>query len=137
MVCNEELLIMDSFLIDSHAHIYLKDFDFDIKNVISRSIEGGVKKILLPNINLSTVSSVLNLYNQYKNICYPMLGLHPCYIDEDYKEEIDKIFLNFNEDIIAVGEIGIDLFKSNHNFNDQADAFRIQCNIAIKKNYQS
>ena len=133
MVYNEELLIMDSFLVDSHAHIYLKDFKNDIKDVISKSFKGGVKKILLPNINLETVSDVLNLSDQYKNICYPMLGLHPCYIDKNFKEEIDKIFLNFNEDIIAVGEIGIDLFKSNHNFNDQADAFRIQCDIAIEK----
>ena len=133
MVYNEELLIMDPFLVDSHAHIYLKDFKSDIEDVILKSCKGGVKKILLPNINLETVSDVLNLSDQYKNICYPMLGLHPCYIDENFKEEIDKIFLNFNDDIIAVGEIGIDLFKSEHNFNDQADAFRIQCDIAIKK----
>ena len=133
MVYNEELLIMDPILVDSHAHIYLKDFKNDIEDVISNSFKGGVKKILLPNINLETVSDVLNLSDQYKNICYPMLGLHPCYIDKNFKEEINKIFLNFNDDIIAVGEIGIDLFKSEYNFNDQADAFRIQCDIAIKK----
>ena len=134
MVYNEELLIMDSYLIDSHAHIYLKDFKGDIKDVISRSCEGGVKKILLPNINLETVPAVFNLSNKFKNICYPMLGLHPCYLKEDYKEEIYKIFENFNEKIIAIGEIGIDLFRSSKNFNNQADALRIQCSIAIKNN---
>jgi TatD DNase family protein len=134
MVYNEELLIMDSYLIDSHAHIYLKDFKDDIKDVISRSCEGGVKKILLPNINLETVPAVFSLSNKFKNICYPMLGLHPCYLKEDYKEEIDKIFANFNEKIIAIGEIGIDLFRSSKNFNNQADALRIQCSIAIKNN---
>ena len=113
MVYNEELLIMDSYLIDSHAHIYLKDFKGDIKDVISRSCEGGVKKILLPNINLETVPAVFNLSNKFKNICYPMLGLHPCYLKEDYKEEIYEIF---------------------ENFNNQADALRIQCSIAIKNN---
>jgi len=66
MVYNEELLIMDSYLIDSHAHIYLKDFKGDIKDVISRSCEGGIKKILLPNINLETVPAVLNLSNKFK-----------------------------------------------------------------------
>ena len=134
MVYNEELLIMDSYLIDSHAHIYLKEFKDDIKDVISRSYEGGVKKILLPNINLETVPAVFSLSNKFKNICYPMLGLHPCYLKEDYKEEIDKIFANFNEKIIAIGEIGIDLFRSSKNFNNQADALRIQCSIAIKNN---
>ena len=134
MVYNEELLIMDSYLIDSHAHIYLKDFKGDIKDVISRSCEGGVKKILLPNINLETVPAVFNLSNKFKNICYPMLGLHPCYLKEDYKEEIREIFENFNEKIIAIGEIGIDLFRSSKNFNNQADALRIQCSIAIKNN---
>ena len=57
MVYNEELLIMDSYLIDSHAHIYLKDFKVDIKDVISRSCEGGVKKILLPKIPILSIKS--------------------------------------------------------------------------------
>ena len=70
----------------------------------------------MPNINLETVPAVFNLSNKFKNICYPMLGLHPCYLKEDYKEEIYEIFENFNEKIIAIGEIGIDLFRSSKNF---------------------
>ena len=71
---------MDVSYIDSHAHIYLDQFRGNIDNIIKNSLNNNVHKILMPNINLDTVTDILKVSDQYKEICYPMLGLHPCYI---------------------------------------------------------
>ena len=64
--------------IDTHTHLFLKQFDIDIDKVIEESIENNVTKFLLPNINSSTTGSMLNLCKKYPEKCYPMMGLHPC-----------------------------------------------------------
>lgn len=123
---------MNPILIDSHAHIYLNEFKDDIELIIEKSVSNNISKILMPNINLETVAENLKLSSSFDRVCYSMLGLHPCYIKKNYKEEIQKIFKNFNDKIIAIGEIGIDLFRNNKNYNDQVDALKIQCEFAIK-----
>ena len=125
---------MDVSYIDSHAHIYLDQFRGNIDNIIKNSLNNNVHKILMPNINLDTVTDILKVSDQYKEICYPMLGLHPCYIKDNFEYEIDEIFKNFSTKIIAVGEIGLDFFRTKENKKDQIKAFEIQCEYAISKN---
>ena len=125
---------MDVSYIDSHAHIYLDQFRGNIDNIIKNSLNNNVHKILMPNINLDTVTDILKVSDQYKEICYPMLGLHPCYIKGNFEYEINEIFKNFSSKIIAVGEIGLDFFRTNENKKDQIKAFEIQCEYAISKN---
>ena len=125
---------MDVSYIDSHAHIYLDQFRGNIDNIIKNSLNNNVHKILMPNINLDTVTDILKVSDQYKQICYPMLGLHPCYIKDNFEYEIDEIFKNFSSKIIAVGEIGLDFFRTKENKKDQIKAFEIQCEYAISKN---
>ena len=71
---------MNITYIDSHAHIYLDQFKTNISNIIDNSLNNNVQKILMPNINLNTVLKMLDLSIKYEGVCYPMLGLHPCYI---------------------------------------------------------
>ena len=71
--------------IDTHAHIYFNQFEEDIDSVINNSLENQVNKILMPNINSSSINKLYQISDLYKNICYPMLGLHPCYVNEDYE----------------------------------------------------
>ena len=123
---------MDVSYIDSHAHIYLDQFRGNIDNIIKNSLNNNVHKILMPNINLDTVTDILKVSDQYKEICYPMLGLHPCYIKGNFEYEINEIFKNFSSKIIAVGEIGLDFFRTNENKKDQIKAFEIQCEYAIR-----
>ena len=91
--------------IDTHAHIYFNQFEEDIDSVINNSLENQVNKILMPNINSSSVNKLYRISDFYRNICYPMLGLHPCYVNEDYKNELKKIKNYFNKQIIAIGEV--------------------------------
>ena len=123
---------MNSF-IDSHAHIYLNDFNSQIENIIDNSIKNNVDKILMPNINFKTVNSMKNLSLKYEGICFSMLGLHPCYVEDNYEKEINDIFDFFDSKVIAIGEIGLDYFQSEKTFTNQLKAFKIQCEIAIDK----
>ena len=125
---------MNSFFIDSHAHIYLDQFSDSLSNIIKKSHENRVKKILMPNINIDTIKPMLQISRKYEDICYPMLGLHPCYLTVNYESEINQIFKYLDATIVAVGEIGIDLFRSRENYKDQVKAMEMQCEIALDNN---
>jgi len=121
--------------IDTHAHIYFDQYKKDIDSVINNSLKNQVNKILMPNINTSSINKLFETSDFYKNICYPMLGLHPCYVDEDYKNELKKIEVYCKKNkIIAIGEIGIDLYRENFFFKQQLDAFETQCYWALENN---
>ncbi len=122
-------------IVDTHSHIYMEDFDPDIKNVIERAKEIGVEKILLPNVDLNSIDSMLNLTKQYSNVCYPMMGLHPTSVDKNYKEQLKTMYTYLQKgDFCAVGEIGIDLHWDETFIEEQKDAFRIQLSWAKEFN---
>ena len=114
-------------LIDTHAHMYLPEFDQDIDKVIHESIEVGVEKIFMPNIDNNTIEGMLLLEKRHKNHCFPMMGLHPCYVKENYTEELSLISKWFERrKFCAVGEIGIDLYWDKTFVKEQIKAFETQ-----------
>jgi len=120
-------------MIDTHAHIYLDEFKEDISEVISKSLEVGVEKILLPNIDSESVEDLIELTNKCPDVCYPMLGLHPCSVKENFQEEL-KFIRSFLEktNVVAIGEIGTDLYWDKTFWNEQKEAFRTQCEWALE-----
>jgi TatD DNase family protein len=115
------------YLIDTHSHIYQPPFADDRDAMMQRALEAGVKKILLPNIDIESVERVHALCDAYPDVCYPMMGLHPCDVKENYKEVLDKLYKHFSErKYIAVGEIGIDLYWDKTTLPYQMEAFKIQ-----------
>jgi TatD DNase family protein len=122
--------------IDTHTHLYSSQFNDDINEVILKSIEKGVNKLLLPNIDLDSIEGMLDLVNKYPGICYPMIGLHPCSVDENFEDLLNKIETNIsnNHNFIAIGEIGIDLYWDKTFLNQQIKAFEIQIEWAKKYN---
>ncbi|MDR1459463.1 MAG: TatD family hydrolase [Bacteroidales bacterium] len=121
--------------IDTHAHLYVKDFDSDRNEVIKESFNHGVRRILLPNINLESLQSLLDVCRTHPETCYPMIGLHPCDVKDDYQEMLQKIFDCFSQyKFIAVGEIGIDLYWDKTYIKEQKDSFRFQIQFAINHN---
>ena len=117
--------------IDTHTHIYLKDFNRDRKGIIRECIESGVNKLLLPNIDKSSIADVIKICEVYKDICYPMVGLHPCYVKDSYKDDLDflkPIIKSLKP--VAIGEIGIDLYWEKSNLEIQRKAFITQINWA-------
>ncbi len=123
-------------MIDTHAHIYLPPFDKDIDQVIDHAINVGINKILLPNIDSTTIESMLKLEEKYPSICFPMIGLHPCSVSKDYEKELQLIekWLSRRK-FLAIGEIGTDLYWDKTFWNQQKEAFNFQCELALKYDY--
>lgn len=119
-------------LVETHAHIYSSKFKEDIDAVIERARESGVEKIYMPNIDSTSIDSMLELEHRYPNFCTPMMGLHPCSVKKDFEKELYIIedWLS-KRDFVAVGEMGTDLYWDKTCFEEQKEAFNIQCDLAI------
>lgn len=118
--------------VDTHAHLYAKAFDNDRLAMIERAKKAGVKQFLLPNVDSESIGGMLDLESQLPNECFAMMGLHPCSVKENYKEElaIVKKWLD-QRDFIAVGEIGVDLYWDKTYIEQQKEAFIQQAQWAI------
>ncbi len=122
-------------LIDTHAHIYDKKFKSDIQDIIHRAIDSGVQKIFLPNIDHTTIDSMLELENMFPDVCVPMMGLHPCHVKEDFEKELYIVEDWFSKRAFAgVGECGLDYYWDLTFKEQQAEALKIQSALAIKHN---
>jgi TatD DNase family protein len=120
-------------LIDTHTHLYLPEFNDDRDEMVIRASDNGIVKLLMPNIDISSVSAMLAAAGRYKNVCLPMIGLHPTSVTEDYRSQLDELEKIFQEnDFIAVGEIGIDLYWDKTHLTEQIDAMRRQMAFAVK-----
>jgi TatD DNase family protein len=116
---------------DTHAHIYVDDFQNDLDEVLHRAGELGVKHIYMPNIDSSSIAAMHDVEKKYPN-CFAMMGLHPCHVNETYEEEL-KIVSSWLEKrrYIAIGEIGIDLYWDKTFAKEQEIAFRRQIEWAV------
>jgi len=113
--------------LDTHAHIYLDAFDEDRDKIIDRASVNGIDRILLPNIDRESISALHTTCDLYPQKCFPMMGLHPCSVQEDWKQVLDEMQPLFSErPYIAVGEVGIDLHWDKSTLGWQQEAFRVQ-----------
>lgn len=121
--------------IDTHAHLYGKEFNQDRTAMISRALEIGVHKLLLPNIDSHSIEGMLALENEFPGKCYAMMGLHPCYVDENVETEMSLVreWLA-KRPFIAVGEIGLDFYWDKTHADLQHQVFREQ--LQLSKQYQ-
>ena len=119
-------------MIDTHTHLYLEQFKDDIDDVISRAKAIGVQRFYLPSINSKYNQSMHDLEKKFPNDVFCMIGLHPCYVDDNFDLEIDFIKKQIEKhDYKAIGEIGIDLFHEKKYFEQQVIAFEEQIKLAI------
>ena len=114
--------------IDTHTHLFSAKFDEDREAVVKQAIAAEVKKMYLPNIDAASVVSVFDLCQKFPDNCFPMLGLHPCHVKENYQEELAKIKepLFSHPEVMGVGETGL-VYHWDLTFKkEQQDALRIQ-----------
>ena len=118
-------------LIDTHSHIYSTDFINDRDEVIQRAYSNDVRKIILPNIDSSSVKNLLDLVDTYPHICFPLMGLHPTSVNNDYQEELQVVeYWLKKRKFFGIGEIGIDLYWDKSFLEEQTHAFRFQLDLA-------
>ena len=113
--------------IDTHAHVYLDEFKADRHDTINRAVESGIAKIMMPNIDRTSIDDMLEVEEKYRGTCFAMMGLHPCSVKKDFEKELYLVeeWL-FKRKFLAVGEMGTDLYWDKTFWEQQKEAFRIQ-----------
>lgn len=126
-------------LIDTHCHIFVEDFQQDLKDVVGRAKNVGISKLFLPNINPDTIDPMLEICDMYPGFCFPMIGLHPTDLSEDYHRQLEIIKKKLDDDFsefgahrfIGIGETGLDLYWDSTRLPDQIEAFETQIRWAL------
>lgn len=120
---------------DTHVHLYSSEFDNDRDVIIKKAIEEGITRFFLPNIDDRSIEPMMDVVEKYPDYCFPMLGLHPCSVENDYKQKLRIIekWLS-KEKFYAIGEIGLDYYWSKAYVNEQKDAFITQVKWAMDLN---
>lgn len=118
--------------VDTHTHLYLNAFDNDRDKAIQNAINRGVEYMLLPNIDSASEKEMNELCKAWPDNCFPMMGLHPTSVKENFREELKYVTeeLESERNYIAVGEIGIDLYWDKTFLNEQVEALEYQIELA-------
>lgn len=119
------------YFVDTHTHIYDKEFDADRTEVVQRAVENGVQMMLLPNVDATTVIPMLDTFGQFPEHCRVMMGLQPEEVHDDYKQVLVRIEKELERDIyIGVGEIGLDFYWDSTYEKQQLEVFELQLDWA-------
>jgi len=122
-------------MIETHAHIYDDQFDEDRDAMLQRAFDAGIKQIWMPNCDHETIDGMLALEKQYPGICLPMMGVHPCYIKENFEQELNIVENWLSQRTFPmIGEIGIDFYWDLSYVPQQEEAFIAQLRLAQKYN---
>lgn len=121
--------------INTHSHVYSKEFDADRDEVLQRAVDSGIVRIILPDVDAEHRSAMLALCKKHKSLCVPLIGIHPTSVNENYKNELkefDKAVKH--ETPIGIGEIGIDLYWETKFMSEQREVFLHQMRYALNHN---
>ncbi len=122
--------------VDSHSHIYSADFSLDRDEVITRALEAGVERIVLPNIDSSSIKPLMDLTDTIPGLFFPLVGLHPTSVKEDFRKELQILeYWLGKRKFYGIGEIGIDLFWDKSFLEEQTEAFNTQLIWAKNRNF--
>ena len=117
----------DFVLTDTHTHLYSEEFADDRTEMIERAIQKGVKRFFIPSIDASYTQKMYDLEQQFPDNIHLMMGLHPCYVKENYEEELAHVEAELSQrKFAAIGEIGIDLYWDKTTLDIQKIAFQKQ-----------
>jgi TatD DNase family protein len=109
---------------DTHCHLFASVFDEDRDAVVQRARDAGIRRIMLPNIDLPGVAQMMQVSQQYPDLCFPMLGLHPCSVTPGYRKTLDAMEVMFSQhEFVGVGETGVDLYWDTTFRDEQIDSF--------------
>jgi len=121
---------------DTHCHVYVEQFDNDRELVISNANGSNIGRFFLPNIDSTYISRLKNTTIQFPGQVFPMMGLHPCSVKENFQDELEiietELFKKNNLNFVGVGEIGLDLYWDKSLLDQQKEAFKIQVGWALK-----
>lgn len=122
-----------NFWIDTHAHIFSEEFKQDRTDIVGRALNADVKRIYMPNIDHTSIDSMMEVEGKNPGVCFSMMGLHPTSVKKDFEKELYIVeeWL-FKRKFAAVGEMGTDLYWDKSFWDQQKEAFNIQVGWAKK-----
>ena len=121
-------------MIDTHSHLFLEDFQDDLPDVMSRAREAGVSHIFMPNIDSTSIASLLRVCRDYADYCFPMVGLHPTSVGGNFEDElrvVEQELVMRKEAYVAIGEIGMDLYWDRTYLTEQQIVLERQLEWAL------
>ncbi len=124
--------------IDTHAHLYLEQYNDDRDQVITRAKQAGISRVVMPDIDSHTRDAMFSLATQHPDYLYTMVGVHPTCINDNplWREEIEQVRAILKSgsapQLRAVGEVGLDLYWSRDFLAEQSEALRMQLELAIE-----
>lgn len=122
-------------MIDTHAHLYLPDFDVDLPDVVQRARSAGVEELWIPGINFDSLQAMEKLEVVLPCFFRFFAGLHPCDVKEHFREELVRIKQHADtKNFSGVGEIGLDLYWDKTFLEEQKEAFMEQLDWALERN---
>lgn len=122
-------------LTDTHTHFYYETDPVKRDALMDRCFQNDIRRLFLPNVDSASIPLVFDLVKAYPDVCYPMLGLHPCDVKDTWQTELEHIESAIaGNKIYAIGEIGIDLYWDKTTLDKQVEAFHIQIGWAKKLN---
>lgn len=122
---------MNPEFIDTHTHLDGEEFAADLDQVVARAREAGAAELWLPAIHLPSVATVKAVAQRYPGFAYPMIGLHPEEVKDDWKQVIAEMKQLMSPEMIAIGEVGLDYYWSREYADEQLKAFRQQVEWSI------
>ena len=118
--------------IDTHAHLYSTPLKENIEGIMKNAMDTGIDTIIMPAIDSSTLDAMLEVERTYPQNTMAMMGLHPCSVKENVKEELAIIEAQLQKrKFIAIGEIGLDYYWDKTFTTQQMEAFQIQMQWAL------
>lgn len=120
--------------IDTHAHLYGEEFQNDIVDISARAIQAGASKIFLPSTDVASAESAVALSKHCPGFFYPMIGLHPEDLPEDYRQILQTIerLLETPNSFIGIGEVGLDFYWDSSKAEEQKEVFDTQIRYALR-----
>ncbi|POT56070.1 metal-dependent hydrolase [Citrobacter amalonaticus] len=118
--------------IDTHCHFDFPPFTGDEADSLRRAAEAGVEKIIIPATEAAHFGRVLALAEQFPPL-FAALGLHPIVIERHQRDSLERLQQALEKGagkVVAVGEIGLDLYRDDPQFERQESLFALQLNLA-------
>lgn len=123
---------MNYIFVDTHCHFDFPPFRGHESESLARAAEAGVQKIIIPAVTAEGFAQVLKLASEHTPL-FAALGLHPLYIaqhQEAQLEQLAAILASRPKKLVAVGEIGLDLYMETPLFEWQQRVLKAQLELA-------
>ena len=123
-------------MIDSHCHVDEEAYAADREEFLQRQKDGGIEAIVVPGVDMHSIDGIFDICRRWRGFCYPVLGLHPQNVLENWKEQLEVLHaailehtrpgLDISERIVAIGEIGLDYHYTREFDAAQHEVLRTQ-----------